>query len=170
MFVGNFYGATTEYQGASQYDELAWAKAEMYATTKDATYLDGMVELTRTEEMTGASYHDRGGMVIFSLITEGEDGWDAALENGDKIYAHVDTYKSNGSDRPDVYMGYTVTEHPDGSREWDAFSYQNESAATQEAWADELAAFDEENPEKNPYDNPMNEVYESEGYVNRDDA
>ena len=97
-----------------------------------------------------------------------EDGWDRSLDNGDQIYAHVEGYKSNGSDRPDAFMGYTVTEHPDGSREWDAFSYQNESAATQEAWADELAEFDAENPDDH-YDNPMQEVYEREDYVNRDD-
>ncbi len=81
-YVGNFYGATTEYQGASQYDELLWAKAEMYATTKDAKYLEDTEKLAATEALTGASYHDRGGMVIYSIITEGDGEW-----NSDALYS-----------------------------------------------------------------------------------
>ena len=56
-----------------------------------------------------------------------ENEWADALDNGDKIYAHVETYKNIGAERPDAYMGWTVTEHPDGKRDWDAFSFTNES-------------------------------------------
>ena len=68
-----------------------------------------------------------------------ENRWADSLEKGDKVYAHVETFKSNGSERPDVYMGYTITEHSDKSRDWEAFSVQNESAKVQEARNQEVA-------------------------------
>lgn len=68
-----------------------------------------------------------------------EKRWADSIEKGDKVYAHVETFKSNGSERPDVYMGYTITEHDDKSREWEAFSVQNESAKVQEARNQEVA-------------------------------
>lgn len=67
-----------------------------------------------------------------------ENGWTDALNDGDKIYANIETYKGEGNERPDAYMGYTIIEHPDGTRDWDAFSFQNESKTTQEEWAKEL--------------------------------
>ena len=68
-----------------------------------------------------------------------ENRWAESLENGDKVYVHVETFKSNDSERPDVYMGYTITEHPDKSRDWEAFSVQNESATVQETRNQEVA-------------------------------
>lgn len=68
-----------------------------------------------------------------------EKRWADSIEKGDKVYAHVETFKSNGSERPDVYMGYTITEHSDKSRDWEAFSVQNESAKVQEARNQEVA-------------------------------
>ena len=91
-----------------------------------------------------------------------EKSWQDSINNGDKVYVNVETPRSNGSERPDAYMGYSITEHPDGSREWDAFSYQNASKAEQESWNRDLDAFDSENPEH--YENPMQEVYEEQGY------
>ena len=69
---------------------------------------------------------------------EKEREWKKGLENGDKIYLNVESFKSNESDRPDSVIGYTITEHPDGSREFDTFSFQNESTAEQEKWEKEL--------------------------------
>ena len=67
-----------------------------------------------------------------------ENQWAQDMENGNQIYAHVETYKSDGSDRPDAYMGYYIEEDPNGNRWGETFSFQNESAATQEAWNKEL--------------------------------
>ena len=79
----------------------------------------------------------------------------AQLQSGDQVFTNKDTFKSNDSERPNAYMGYDITEHPDGTRDWDAYSYQNESAATQEAWNNESAeAFDKMADE---YPNPMSE-------------
>ena len=94
-----------------------------------------------------------------------EKSWQDSINNGDKVYVNVETPRSNGSERPDAYMGYSITEHPDGSREWDAFSYQNASKAEQEAWNRDLDAFDSQHPED--YDNPMQEVYDKQGYNNK---
>lgn len=69
---------------------------------------------------------------------EKEREWKKGLENGDKIYLNVESFKSNGSERPDVVIGYTITEHADGSREFDTFSFQNESTAEQEKWEKEI--------------------------------
>ena len=80
-----------------------------------------------------------------------ENGWAEALENGDKVYVDVETYKQDGTERPDAYMGWTVTESPDGQRHWDAFSYTNESTETQDQWAREL----EEMPDTDDMPNAM---------------
>ena len=86
-----------------------------------------------------------------------ENGWAEALENGDKVYVNLETYKQDGTERPDAYMGWTVTESPDGQRHWDAFSYTNESTETQEQWAEEL----EEMPDTGDVPNAMvDENYE----------
>ena len=80
-----------------------------------------------------------------------ENDWAESLENGDKVFVNIESYKSNNSDRPDAFMGYSISEHPDGTREWDAFSYQNESAATQEEWNRAI----EENNSEDQYNNPI---------------
>ncbi|MBQ4575109.1 MAG: DNA/RNA non-specific endonuclease [Clostridia bacterium] len=81
-----------------------------------------------------------------------ENEWASQLENGDKVFVNTESYRSNDSERPGAFMGYTVVEHPDGTREWDAFSYQNESAAVQKAQNEELA---EQNDLMDEYDNPI---------------
>ena len=63
-----------------------------------------------------------------------EDQWAKDLEEGKKVYVNIETYKSNGSERPDAYMGYAITEWKDGSRQMETFSFENESTATQEEW------------------------------------
>lgn len=63
-----------------------------------------------------------------------ENEWAKSLENGERVYVDVNTYKSNGSDRPDAFMGYSITEDGSGTRSIDAFSFQNESVETQEEW------------------------------------
>ena len=90
-----------------------------------------------------------------------ENGWEKSLKDEDKIYANVETYK-NGNERPSAYMGWTVTEHPDGTRDWDAFSFSNESRKTQEQWNKEV----EDIPITDDYPNAMNEVYEANDYDN----
>lgn len=63
-----------------------------------------------------------------------ENEWASRLENGDKIFLNVDTYKSGESDRPSAYMGYIITEDPEGKRDWDTFSYTNVSKEEQAEW------------------------------------
>ena len=71
-----------------------------------------------------------------------ENRWAAAQDAGDQVFVHSESFRSNGSQRPDAFMGYAIYEHPDGTREWEAFSYQNESSATQQEWNDALDRFD----------------------------
>ena len=73
------------------------------------------------------------------------------LSSGNKVYENVETFKSNGSQRPDAYMGYTITEDQNGNREWDAFSYTNASASEQQEWND----LTENNDLMDEYDNAM---------------
>ena len=65
-----------------------------------------------------------------------ENDWAEQIGNGDKIFVNIDTFKGGDSDRPSAYMGYSITEHPDGSRDWDTFSFPNESAQQQQAWGE----------------------------------
>lgn len=80
-----------------------------------------------------------------------ENAWAEGLQEGDKIFANTETYKREGTERPDAYMGWTVTESPNGQRHWDAFSYTNESTETQDQWAREL----EEIPDTGDVPNAM---------------
>ena len=81
-----------------------------------------------------------------------ENEWANSLENGDKVFVNTQSYRSNGSERPDAFMGYQVVEHPDGTREWDAFSYQNEDPAVQEAQNKEIEQMSDY---PDPYHNAM---------------
>lgn len=67
-----------------------------------------------------------------------ENEWADALKNDDKVFVNVETYKRSGVERPDAYMGWSVTEHADGTRDWDAFSFTNESNEEQDKWETEL--------------------------------
>ena len=76
-----------------------------------------------------------------------ENKWQQHLEAGDKVFVTVESYKSNDSKsdewyRPDCFMGYYIVEHPDGTRDYESFSFQNESAQTQEKWNTEIEAID----------------------------
>lgn len=81
-----------------------------------------------------------------------ENDWAKSLENGDKVFVNAESYHSNGSQRPDAFMGYQVIEHEDGTREWDAFSYQNEDPEVQAAQNEEVAR---QNDLIYEYDNAM---------------
>lgn len=74
------------------------------------------------------------------------------LNSGNKVYENVTTFKSNGSQRPDVYMGYTISQDQNGNREWNAFSYTNASASEQQEWND----LTEGNDLMDEYDSAMN--------------
>lgn len=90
-----------------------------------------------------------------------ENQWANDLENHNKVYVNVETYKSNSSDRPDCYVGYYITEDSNGNRKIETFSYQNEDRETQKSWSDTVDEVDMESK----YDNPRNylpEDYEDE--------
>ena len=94
-----------------------------------------------------------------------ERGWRKSLDNGDKVFVNIESYRSNGSERPDAMMGYSITEHPDGSREWDAFSFQNMSTKEQEEIENELDELfyggDSERQNNNSHYNPEQENEEN---------
>lgn len=68
-----------------------------------------------------------------------ENDWAEHIESGDKVFAHMET---SPGDRPDAYMGYAIVEHPDGTRDYETYSFTNESRAQQEQWNQELEALD----------------------------
>ncbi len=72
-----------------------------------------------------------------------ENSWAASLEEGSQVFVNVDTYKSDGSDRPSAYMGYKIEEDLDGNRSWDAFSFTNVSRQEQKEWEELDALYDE---------------------------
>jgi len=63
-----------------------------------------------------------------------ENSWARALEDGDQVFVDVETFKSEDSERPAACMGYSITKHPDGSRECETFMFPNESEADQALW------------------------------------
>lgn len=72
-----------------------------------------------------------------------ENSWAASLKEGKQVFVNVDTYKSNGSDRPSAYMGYKIEEDTEGNRSWDAFSFTNVSRQEQKEWEELDALYDE---------------------------
>ena len=72
-----------------------------------------------------------------------ENSWAASLEDGNQVFVNVDTYKSNGSDRPSAYMGYKIEEDTEGNRSWDAFSFTNVSRQEQKEWEELDVLYDE---------------------------
>ncbi len=73
---------------------------------------------------------------------EMENDWARHLEDGDKVFVNASTYKSNGSDRPDAFYGNVIIEHPDGSRDWDAYSYANLSKEEQAEFESIIEEYD----------------------------
>ena len=73
-----------------------------------------------------------------------ENQWAEHLDNGDKVFVFVET---DGGERPTAYMGYVIYESPDGTRDWDVFSFTNESRSEQERWEEELDAYEAQHPE-----------------------
>lgn len=76
------------------------------------------------------------------------------LKDGDKVFLDVDTLKADGTDRPYAYMGYAITEHPDGTRESKSFTFPNESREVQEHWGEESR----ESPSEQDYIDAINEM------------
>lgn len=76
------------------------------------------------------------------------------LKDGDKVFLDVDTLKADGTDRPYAYMGYAITEHPDGTRESKSFTFPNESREVQVHWGEEPR----ESPSEQDYIDAINEM------------
>ena len=55
-----------------------------------------------------------------------ENRWAKDMEGGSKIYAHVETIKDQGSDRPSSYSGYFIEEDAAGNRTAYTFDFPNE--------------------------------------------
>lgn len=81
-----------------------------------------------------------------------ENQWAESLENGSKVFVNTEAYQSEGSERPEAFMGYAITETPDGKRDWEAFSIQNESSEVQSQWDEEVAKTDIDDSYENPID------------------
>ena len=94
-----------------------------------------------------------------------ENSWQESLNKGDKVFVNVETPRDTNANRPDSYMGYTITEHQDGSRDWDAFSYVNASKEEQAKWERDSSEAFEENV-KDVF-NPMKEDYKKNNYNNK---
>lgn len=58
------------------------------------------------------------------------------IANGDKVFLSVDTTKLGKGERPVDYSGHSIIEHPDGSREYNSFSFPNQGKEEQEAWGE----------------------------------
>lgn len=69
-----------------------------------------------------------------------ENDWAARLENGEKVFVHIET---DGAERPNAYMGYAIYESPDGTRDFETFHMVNESRSEVAKWEEEAAEWDE---------------------------
>lgn len=83
-----------------------------------------------------------------------ENEWAKTLKDGDKVFLNVETLKADGTDRPCAYMGYAITEHPDGTRESSSFTFPNESREAQEHWGEGS----HESPSEQDYIDAINEM------------
>lgn len=157
---GNYTYQQSEY-GKSASGSLELQKGERNAYAQRT--VGGEDRLARDDggHLIGNRFHGDGGYQNLEAqdrslnrgaYKQKENEWADSLEQGDKAFVNTQSYRSNGSERPDAFMGYQVTEHADGSREWDAFSYQNQSPEEQAAQLDEVAQLD--NGEQ-PYHNAM---------------
>ena len=101
-----------------------------------------------------------------------ENEWAGDLKNGDKVFANVENYSSNNSERPDATMGYSITEDSNGNRTWDAFSFQNASYDEQADWENSVIGMgeddtypstmqDAENFDEEAYNEAMQEMQKS---------
>jgi hypothetical protein len=68
-----------------------------------------------------------------------ENEWARHLEAGDRVFVNIETARG---DRPNAYMGYAIYEHSDGTRDYDVFSYANESKLNQQKWQDEFSQYE----------------------------
>ena len=81
-----------------------------------------------------------------------ENKWANSLEKGEPVFVNIDAYSANKSDRPDAYMGYSITEHKNGKRELDAFSFQNLTKEEQEKMEEIINETDIPDEDDNPKD------------------
>ena len=54
------------------------------------------------------------------------------IEDGDKVFVDVESFRPTGSERPSAFMGYAITEHEDGTRDSQSFTFPNTSRQEQE--------------------------------------
>ena len=71
-----------------------------------------------------------------------ENEWAKEVKDGNNVFVNIEADKA---DRPNAYVGYSITESEDGHRTWDAFSFTNESRAEQESWEKVQDEFETEN-------------------------
>lgn len=74
-----------------------------------------------------------------------ENEWANHIAADDKVFVHVETL---GGDRPTAYMGYAIYEHPDGTRDYETFSFNNEGKDQVASWEQELDEWEAEHPEE----------------------
>ena len=79
-----------------------------------------------------------------------ENDWAARLEDGEKVFVHIET---DGVERPNAYMGYAIYESPDGTRDFDTFHMVNESRSEVASW--EEAAEWEASEEYDQFEEPI---------------
>ena len=79
-----------------------------------------------------------------------ENEMDRKLGNS-KVYTHMESFNANGGQRPTHYMGHVITETVDENgkttRTLDYVSFNNESRAEQDKWAQAEANFYAANPD-----------------------
>lgn len=54
-----------------------------------------------------------------------------SIREGDKVFVNYEAIRPEGSERPSIYMGYAIKEHPDGSRDSESFFFPNMSEQEQ---------------------------------------
>ena len=61
-----------------------------------------------------------------SAYKKAENSWADHLVAGDKVFVNIETTAGN---RPNCFLGYAVIEHSNGSREFETYSFINESSS-----------------------------------------
>ena len=124
------------------------SKAQANAGGADRTYRDDGGHLIATRFNGDSGEHNLEAQdrnLNRGAYKHMENEWANSLADGDKVFVNIESYHSNKSERPDAFMGYQVIEHPDGKREWEAFSFQNEDPEERDAQLALMAEFDDPN-------------------------
>ena len=121
-----------------------------YEVSADGKSATGSLKIAEDPERDSKAQASAGGEFRRDY-KQMENDWAARLEDGEKVFVHIET---DGVERPNAYMGYAIYESPDGTRDFDTFHMVNESRSEVASWEEEAAEW-EESEEYDQFEEPI---------------